>query len=298
MKLKYLLPLLGFLPIITSCDNSLENDKRYEEEKSIESYINSKKWTYTKENDVYHVAQSQSYGYEVNYGDTILFWYKGYTVKSPVLVFDTNIKSAAIEAKLDTVVRKFEPVRAVVGSTPLLKGLNYGLLLCRENQKATILFPSNLGFGDSYVGPVMPWSPLAFDVEIIYLNGSGKTNEQIMLNSINLTGYTLHSSGLYYKQIVDTGLTHPTETDKVFGSYTVKLISGQEVATYSTSTDPINLSGVSLHAVRIGFTLASVGGTINIIAPSPLAYGKNGNRKVAPYTPVEITIKLDSIKTN
>jgi len=298
MKLKYLLPLLGFLPIITSCDNSLENDKRYEEEKSIESYINSKKWTYTKGNDVYHVAQSQSYGYEVNYGDTILFWYKGYTVKSPVLVFDTNIKSAAIEAKLDTVVRKFEPVRAVVGSTPLLKGLNYGLLLCRENQKATILFPSNLGYGDSYVGPVMPWSPLAFDVEVIYLNGPGKTNEQIMLNSINLTGYTLHSSGLYYKQIVDTGLTRPTETDKVFGSYTVKLISGQEVETYSTSTDPINLSGVSLHAVRIGFTLASVGGTINIIAPSPLAYGKNGNRKVAPYTPVEITIKLDSIKTN
>jgi len=298
MKLKYLLPLLGFLPIITSCDNSHENDKRYEEEKSIESYINSKKWTYTKENDVYHVAQSQSYGYEVNYGDTILFWYKGYTVKSPVLVFDTNIKSAAIEAKLDTVVRKFEPVRAVVGSTPLLKGLNYGLLLCRENQKATILFPSNLGYGDSYVGPVMPWSPLAFDVEVIYLNGPGKTNEQIMLNSINLSGYTLHSSGLYYKQIVDTGLTRPTETDKVFGSYTVKLISGQEVETYSTSTDPINLSGVSLHAVRIGFTLASVGGTINIIAPSPLAYGKNGNRKVAPYTPVEITIKLDSIKTN
>jgi FKBP-type peptidyl-prolyl cis-trans isomerase len=298
MNLKYFLPLLGFLPIITSCDNSLETDKRYEEEKSIESYINSQKWIYTKGNGVYHVVRLQSYGYEVNYGDTILFWYKGYTVKSPVLVFDTNIKSVAIEASLDTVVRKFEPARAVVGSTPLLKGLNYGLLLCRESQKATLLFPSNLGYGDNYVGPISPWSPLAFDVEIIYLNGPGKAKEQTTLNSLNFTGYTQHLSGLYCKQIVDTGLTRPAETDKVFGSYTVKLINGAEVETYSTTTEPISISDISLPAVRIGFTLASVGGTLKIIAPSPLAYGKNGNTKVLPYTPVEITIKLDSIKTN
>jgi len=298
MRLKYFLLLLSFWAFINSCDNSLETDKRYAEEKSIESYISSQKWNYTKSNGVYCSPRSQSYGYEVNYGDTILFWYKGYTITSPIVVFDSNIKSVAIEAKLDTMVRKFELLRAVIGTTPLLDGLKYGLLLCRENQQATILFPSNLGYGDSYVGPVKPWSPLAFDVEIIYLNGPGKTNEQIMLNSVNLTGYTLHSSGLYYKQVVDTGLTRPTETSKVFGSYTVKLISGQELESYSTSTDPISLNEVSLHAVRIGFTLASVGGTVKIIAPSPLAYGKKGTPKVSPYTPVEITVKLDSIKTN
>jgi len=298
MKLTYFLLLLSFLAFISSCDNSLETDKRYAEEKSIESYINSKKWSYTKSHGVYCSPRSQSYGYEVNYGDTILFWYKGYTISSPIVVFDSNIKSVAIEAKLDTMVRKFEPLRAVIGSTPLLDGMKYGLLLCRENQQATILFPSNLGYGDNYVGPIKPWSPLAFDVEIIYLNGPGKANEQNLFKTFNLSGYTLHPSGLYYKQVVDTGLTRPTETSKVFGSYTVKLLNGQEVETYSTTTEPISLNEVSLHAIRIGFTLASVGGTLNIIAPSPLAYGKNGKPKVLPYTPVEITIKLDSIKTN
>lgn len=298
MRLKSSLLLLGLLPIIISCDNSLENNKRYKEEKSIESYINSKKWTFTKGNGVYFVAQSRSNGYELNYGDTVLFWYKGYTIKSPVLVFDTNIKSVAIDAKLDTMVRKFEPLRAVIGSTPLLDGLNHGLLLCRENQKATILFPSNLGFGDSYVGPVIPWSPLAFDVEVIYLNGPGKVNEQNLFRTFNLLEYTLHSSGLYYQQVVDTGLVRPTETDKVFGSYTVKLTGGQEIESFATTTEPITLSYLTPLAVRIGFTLASVGGTVKIIAPSPLAYGKKGNSKVSPYTPVEITIKLDSIKTN
>lgn len=298
MRLTHFIFLLSFLTIVASCDNSLETDKRYAEEKSIESYISSKKWSYTKSNGVYCSPQSQSYGYEVNYGDTILFWYKGYTITSPILVFDSNIKSVAIEAKLDTMVRKFEPLRAVIGSTPLLDGLKYGLLLCRENQKATILFPSNLGFGDSYVGPVMPWSPLAFDVEIIYLNGPGKVNEQNLFRTFNLSEYTLHSSGLYYQQVVDTGLVRPTETDKVFGSYTVKLTGGQEIESFATTTEPITLSNLTPHAVRIGFTLSSVGGTVKIIAPSPLAYGKKGTPKVSPYTPVEITVKLDSIKTN
>ncbi|HDP76219.1 MAG TPA: hypothetical protein ENN49_10230 [Bacteroidales bacterium] len=298
MRLTYFLPLLGFLPIIVSCDNSLETDKRFAEEKSIESYISSKNWSYIKSNGVYYSPQSQSYGYEVNLGDTILFWYKGYTIKSPTVVFDTNIKSVAIQAKLDTMVRKFEPLRAIMGSTPLLDGLRYGLLLCRENQQATILFPSSLGYGDNYIGPVKPWSPLAFDVEIVYLNGPGKVNEQTFINTLDLTGYTQHTSGLYYKKVVDTSLVRPTETAKVFGNYTVKLISGQEVEAYSTSTEPISLSEVSIPAIRIGFTLVSVGGTINIIAPSPLAYGKNGTLNVSPYTPVEISIKLDSIKTN
>lgn len=298
MRLKCFLPLLGFLPIIVSCDNSLETDKRFAEEKSIESYISSKKWNYIKNNGVYCSPQSQSYGYEVNYGDTIHFWYKGYTITSPIVVFDSNIKSVAIQAKLDTLVRKFEPLRAIIGSTPLIDGLKYGLLLCRENQQTTILFPSNLGYGDSYAGPVMPWSPLAFDVEVIYLNGPGKVNEQNLFKTFNLSEYTLHASGLYYQQVVDTGLARPTETDKVFGSYTVKLTGGQEIESFSTTAEPITLSNLTPHAVRIGFTLASVGGTVKIIAPSPLAYGKNGTPKVSPYTPVEISIKLDSIKTN
>lgn len=298
MRLTYFLLLLSFWAFINSCDNSLETDKRFAEEKSIENYISSKNWIYTKSDGVYCSPQSQSYGYEANYGDTILFWYKGYTITSPILVFDTNIKSAAIEAKLDTMVRKFEPLRAVIGSTPLLDGLKYGLLLCRENQKATILFPSNLGYGDSYVGPVMPWSPLAFDVEVIYLNGPGKINEQNLINSFDLSDYILHPSGLYYKQVVDTTLTNPSENDKVFGSYRVKLTNGEDVESFSTTAEPITLSNLTPLAVRIGFTLTSVGGTVKIIAPSPLAYGKKGTPKVPPYTPVEITVKLDSIKTN
>ncbi len=56
--------------LMGACDNSLKEDKRNDEEKIIEGLINSKKWTYTKSEGVYHVVVQPSYGYEVNYGDT------------------------------------------------------------------------------------------------------------------------------------------------------------------------------------------------------------------------------------
>ncbi len=298
MNLKISINLFITLIALNSCDNSLETDKRVAEEKSIESYLSTKKWQYTKADGVYHVAQNTSYGYEVNIGDTIIFWYKGYTIGSSTIVFDTNIKSVAAEAKMDTIVRKFEPIFAVMGKTDLLKGLYYGLRLCREGQKATILFPSNLGYKDNYMGSVPAWSPLAFDVEIIYLNGQGKISEQNILNNLNLDEYTQHSSGLFYKYVVDTGSIKPLEIDSIWCSYNISLINGSTVEEFQTNQKPIAIKSLNIDALKIGFSLTSTGGTTKIISPSPLAYGKKGNEMVPSYTPVEITIKLDSIKKN
>jgi FKBP-type peptidyl-prolyl cis-trans isomerase len=291
--------LIGFLLFFYACDNSLEEDKKYSEISSIESYIKGKNWTYEVNGDVYHVIKDKYYGYQLNYGDTILFWYKGYTIKSPILVFDTNIKDEALAAKLDTSVRILEPFRAIIGKTSLLKGLEKGLLLCRENESTTILFPSNLGYKDNTMGPVEPWSSLAFDVEIIYHNGPGKVNEQNIIKDLNLDGYTQHSSGLYYKIITNTGLTSPTEKDTIYGQYEVKTMSGITIESNKANADePIALSSLDLEALKIGFTLTTTGGSLEIIAPSPLAYGKDGNDIVDPYTPVEVIVKLDSIKNN
>lgn len=299
MKKHFLLYVFTISLIFYSCENSLEDDKRFAEEKSIESYIKSKNWTYTKNNGVYHIVQNKSFGYEVNFNDTVWLWYKGYTIGTPSIVFDTNIKDEAIKAKLDTLVRKFEPLKAVIGKTSLLQGLINGIQLCREGQKATIIFTSNLGYKDNTVGTIAPWTPLAFDIEIIHLNGTKKIEEQRVIAALNTSDYMKHTSGLYYKYLVDTNNVRPNESSKVYGSCTVKLLNGETVESFTTQNGtPFDLAAAKLEATKIGFTLTSVGGTVQIISPSPLAYGKKGSEKVPPYTPVEITIKLDSIKNN
>jgi len=294
---KFFNAILLLSPLLMgACDNSLKEDKRNDEEKIIEALINSKKWTYTKSEGVYHVVVQPSYGYEVNYGDTVTFWYKGYTIQSPVLVFDTNIKSEAVLAKLDTNTRTLEPVRVIAGKTKLIEGLKRGLLLCRQGQKSTIFFTSDIGFGDNQVGPLPPWTPLAYDIEVVALNGRGIESEQNIIKSMDLTGYTLHSSGLYYRYLLDSSTVRPLSNSVVYGWYSISLTDGTVVTQTPGANEKVDLTGQMPEALRLGFQLASLGGKITILAPSPLGYGKSGSSKVMPYVPIVVDIRLDSIK--
>lgn len=292
-RLKFCVCLLFFL-YLSACDNSLENDKRYAEEKNIESLISKNKWNYTKTDGVYHVAVGPSYGYEVNSGDTVKFWYVGYTLSG--LVFETNVESVAIAENLNTSVRNFEPLRVIASETNLITGLKRGLLLTRLNQTSTIIFTSDLGFKGKIVGPIDAWSPLAYDIVVIYVNGKGIQSEKQLLASMNLSGYNLHSTGLYYKYLVDTSSTRPVSTSTVYGWYKITLPTGEVVEEVTTPNTSISLSGSILGAVKEGFMLLSLGGSAEFIAPSPMGYGKKGNSKVQPYQPIAISMRLDSIK--
>lgn len=286
--------LAGLLSFLSACDNSLEDDKRYAEEKTIESFISTNKLTYTKSDGVYHIATEPSYGYEVNNGDTVKFWYVGYTLSG--LVFETNVESVAIEENLNTEVRGFEPLSVVAGETDLIAGLRRGLLLTRLNQTSTIIFTSDLGFKGQIVGPIDAWSPLAYDMVVIYVNGKGIQSEKQLLASMDLSSYNLHTTGLYYKYLVDTSSTRPVSTSTVYGWYKITLPNGDIVDEITTPNKEISLSGNVLGAIKEGFMLLSLGGSAEFIAPSPMGYGKKGNDDVSPYQPIAISMRLDSIK--
>ncbi|MCB8964161.1 MAG: FKBP-type peptidyl-prolyl cis-trans isomerase [Bacteroidales bacterium] len=295
------LPLIAVIAplLFTSCENSLEDDKRYAEEKSIESYISSNNWTFTKSDGVYHITSASPYGYEVNHGDTVEFWFKGYTPETTPLVFETNIKAEAISAKLDTNIRSFKPLRVIAGETNLVEGLKRGLLLSRQNQACTIIFPSSLGFKGEYMGPIEAWSSLAYDIDIIYLNGPGIQTENQKLSGIDLSTYTRHESGIYQKTIVETSTVKPESTATVYGWYKCSLPDGTPIEEISSANAEIDLTSATITtALRVGFTLVSRGGTSNFVAPSPLCYGKKGTKNVSPYQPLLYTIRLDSIKSN
>lgn len=286
--------LIGLVSFLSACDNSLEDDKRYAEEKTIESFISTNKLTYTKSDGVYHIATEPSYGYEVNNGDTVMFLYVGYTLSG--LVFETNVESVAIEENLNTEVRSFEPLRVIAGETDLIPGLKRGLLLTRLNQTSTIIFTSDLGFKGQVIGPIDAWSPLAYDIIVVYLNGKGIQSEKEVLSSMDLSSYSLHSTGLYYKYLVDTSTTRPVSSSTVYGWYKITLTNGDVVYEVSTPNTAINLSETDLGAIKEGFMLLSLGGSAEFIAPSPMGYGKKGNDDVSPYQPISISMRLDSIK--
>ncbi|SDL84622.1 FKBP-type peptidyl-prolyl cis-trans isomerase [Siphonobacter aquaeclarae] len=64
-----------------------------------------------------------------------------------------------------------------MGVANVISGFSKGLLMMKEGEKATIIFPSALGYGtQGYPNPngngyyIMPYSPLVFDIEVVSVN--------------------------------------------------------------------------------------------------------------------------------
>jgi len=294
----YLICFSLFFLALPSCKKTLEEERNYSEQVSIEKYLLGKKWVYTTESGIYHVVRTKSYGYQVAKGDTIEFWYKGYTLKG--IVFDTNIKSDAKIAELDTLIRSFDPVSIIAGEGKLIEGLNDGLLQMREGEYATLLFTSSFGFGDNTMGLVEPWSPLAFDVTLVKVNSFNIQKEKSSLSGLNLTasGFSEDiSSGLYYKYINTVIGSSPIATDTIYGWYKGTLIDGTIIDEISTENQQIVLSDENIpEGIRLGFMLTKVTGITDLVLPSYLGFGIKGNEVVEPYQTVFYRIRLDSIK--
>lgn len=284
-----------------SCDNSLQDDKMYAEEKAIETYLTAKKLNFTKVDGVYHAQTSLTYNYQIAPGDTVDFNYIGYTITTPANVFDTNIKSEAIKAKLDTASRTFKPIRVIAGSGTLTRGLDLGLMQACDQEKGIIVFPSYLGFGKKAIGPLEPWTTLAYSIQILHVNGKAIEQEKAYINSLNLPGegFSRHgTSGLFYKitQRVNTKYK-PTLDSTIYGWYRGTLPSGELVNQTQGDNQLIKLSASTLPiGLRLGFTLLNKGEAASIVLPSYLGYGIKGNEDVAPYQTLFYQIRLDSIK--
>lgn len=70
--------------------------------------------------------------------------------------------------KFDSSVDRGTPFEFNLGQGRVIKGWDEGFALLNVGSKATLIIPSNLGYGERGSGPkIPPFSPLLFDVELI-----------------------------------------------------------------------------------------------------------------------------------
>ena len=59
-------------------------------------------------------------------------------------------------------------IQVRVGSGGVIKGFDEGISKLRYNEKATLIFPSSLGYGTQGSGStIRPYAPLLFEVEVV-----------------------------------------------------------------------------------------------------------------------------------
>ena len=134
----------------------------------IKKFVEDKKLkTTTTASGLQYVITKPGAGPTPALGDTVVVNYTGRLLTGKF--FDSSIKEEALKSKLPMDPRRtFEPLRVAVGQGKVIKGWDEGLMLLNKGAKATLVIPSELGWGEQGAPPVItPYSPVTFDVEIV-----------------------------------------------------------------------------------------------------------------------------------
>ena len=67
----------------------------------------------------------------------------------------------------DSSVERGEPISFVLGNGSVIKGWEEGVALMKKGEKATLIIPFDMAYGNRQTGIIPPYSNLVFDIEII-----------------------------------------------------------------------------------------------------------------------------------
>lgn len=298
---RLILTTLLFIPML-ACQKSTEDERRAANEKQIESFLKKNNLSYQKDNGIYHAIAQKGFGYIPVTNDTVSFWYVAYTLSG--MVFDTNIPDVAEEFNLDVDGRTLEPLTVEIGNTNFLMGLNRGLLYCREHQWTTIVFAAELGFKDKHVGPVPPWSPIAYDIYINSVKKPQITAEKKYISTfVAKSGeFMMDSIGFWMKK---QNLNPDGLTCNIGNTIIVKQ-KGYLLRHYNAETDQNSqkTSTIVLNEQHLpeglmhSYLRLREGERAEVILPSSIAFGAKGNDTIPPYEPMIYQIEFESIQKN
>lgn len=148
---------------------NLEKKKKGEDAK-IKKYIadNNLK-TKTTPSGLHYVITKEGTGAKAVWGDTAMVNYVGkFTSKKSDgkdNVFDTSIAEVAKETMAPNPMKQFGPTPIPLAEN-IAKGFVEALQLVGKGGKITAIMPSKLGFGEQGGGPIGPYAPLVFDIEV------------------------------------------------------------------------------------------------------------------------------------
>ncbi len=116
-----------------------------------------------------YVITAPGTGPKPAWGDTAMVDYTGQLtfkkVNGGLNVFDTNVEKIAKENMPPNPMKQYGPA-AIPLSEGIAKGFVEALQLIGKGGKITAIMPSSLGYGEQGGGPIPPYAPLVFDIEI------------------------------------------------------------------------------------------------------------------------------------
>lgn len=259
MKKNVLLFGAGLLAMsMTNC-SSQGNDELQSEKNTMD--------TITTSTGLQYVITHKGTGKKANTGDKVVAHYTGKLTDGTV--FDSSVE-------------RNKPFEFPVGKGRVIKGWDEGFSLLQVGDKATLIIPSHLGYGERGAPPSIPANAtLVFDVELL------DVKERVVPKAFDIAGKETKAtpSGLQYIMVQDGSGEVPAVGQKVLVHYTGYLEDGTIFDSSVERGQPLPFplgQGKVIKGWDEGIGLLKVGGKARLIIPSDLAYGDQGYPGMIP----------------
>lgn len=114
---------------------------------------------------LYIVNKKVGKGKAAQAGKMVKVNYTGYFFDGTI--FDTSNEDVAKTANIHNPQRQYAPIEFVLGTGQVIKGWDEGIATLKVGGVAKFVIPSYLAYGEYGSGPIRPFTPLVFDVELV-----------------------------------------------------------------------------------------------------------------------------------
>lgn len=148
-------------------EHEKEVRERFAEEDSVLSDFVARKYPNAKkmESGLYVINATKTEGIKAEFGKTVSVFYS--VSDTTGKMYDTNMKASAKKGGIFNPNQRYDAFDFVLGDDGLIAGWTEGVSYMRKGEKSVVLLPSYLAYGEAGYGPITPYMPLIFELELI-----------------------------------------------------------------------------------------------------------------------------------
>jgi peptidylprolyl isomerase len=194
-----------------------------------------------------------------------------------------NYSAFFMDGKMfDSSIERGQPLKANIGKGQLFTGLEEGLSMMRKGEKARMIIPSKLAFGDKGNGPIPANTDIIFDIELTDVQ---KVVPPVKYDIKGIEGKKT-ASGITYYEIKKSNSGVKAEAGKtVKVHYSGYLADGTMFDSSVERGEPIEFPLGQAYVIQgweEGIALMEQGDKLRLIIPYFLAYGEAGRPPMIP----------------
>jgi peptidylprolyl isomerase len=175
----------------------------------------------------------------------------------------------------DSSVDRGEPFSFALGQGMVIPGWDEGVAMLHVGDKARLIIPSDLAYGEAGRPGIPPDSTLIFDVELVSISEGASESPA----EVDQDDYTVTDSGLQYYDLVEGDGPALEEGQLALMHFSVWLDDGTFVDSSLNRGQPIPMlvgGGQNIPGWEEGLMSMNVGGMRQMIIPAGLAFGEAG----------------------